>query len=271
MGTPQYRFPDVGPHVGHSLFVAILSDLDQTNLYDAVNFNKNIYTYANHTVQAHGLASLWCPSDPGVSGNAVYDKPYQDIPAGRFVIAYSSYAGCAGTWYHLTDDLNLTARLARQDNGIAYVDSAVRISDAIDGASQTLLLGERAHGRLAPDVRLIHHWWFDGYQSDTLFWTLYPINPNSALAVGDPQLSPFFAAAGSFHAGGATFAFLDGSVKFLKDSIESWPIDPTTAMPLGVAGSPSTPYTMAAGTRLGIYQSLSTSAGGEVISPYAGD
>lgn len=47
MGSPTYRFPDVGVHVGHSVFVAILGQLDQQPLFNAVNFDRNIYTFVS--------------------------------------------------------------------------------------------------------------------------------------------------------------------------------------------------------------------------------
>ena len=38
----------------------------------------------------------------------------------------------------------------------------------------------------------------------------------------------------SFHPGGANFAFCDGSVRFIKDSISSWPFNPASGYPNGV-------------------------------------
>ena len=168
MGTPLFAYPDVGIHVGHSIFVALLADLEQANLFNATNFVSNIYTYSNIAVQSAGISTLWCPSDPSVSVARVYDLTYIDIPYGKFQLRYSSYAGCAGTWYHLTNDMNLMPGLSMLDNGLMFVNSSTKISDVLDGASNTLAFGERCHGRLTPDLQLIHHWWFDGFQSDTL-------------------------------------------------------------------------------------------------------
>jgi len=266
MGTPLANYPDVGIWPGHSLFVAALPYMDQVALYDSINFNRNIYVYANQTCHATRLEFLACPSDPSVNQTRTLEKSYLDIPDGKFAVAYASYAGCSGTWYHYTSDLRALPRLSGQDNGVFFANSSIRHADIRDGSSNTLMLGERAHGRLGELDRVQSHWWFDGCYGDTVFWTLSPPNPVVRF-VGNvtSPVSPT-AAAGSFHPGGAFFAFCDGSVRFLKNSISSWAIDPRTNMPVGVAGAPDTLFQVAPETQLGVYQMLSTRSGGEVLN-----
>lgn len=80
------------------------------------------------------------------------------------------------------------------------------------------------------------------------------------------RLAPNAEAASSKHPGGANFAFADGSVKFLKEIIKTWTYDKITGIPLGLTGSPSSPYVLAPPDRFGVCQLLSTCGGGEVIS-----
>jgi prepilin-type processing-associated H-X9-DG protein len=78
----------------------------------------------------------------------------------------------------------------------------------------------------------------------------------------------FLNAATSFHPGGANFAFCDGSVRFLKDSISTWVFD-NTGTPLGAAQNPTTKvWSVTTPTQFqpGVYQALGTINGGEVVS-----
>ena len=65
--------------------------------------------------------------------------------------------------------------------------------------------------------------------------------------------------------GRRNFAFADGSVRFLKDSISTWPFNPASGYPTGVTDTNGF-LILAPGTRYGVYQMLSTRNGGEVIS-----
>ncbi len=129
-----------------------------------------------------------------------------------------------------------------------------------------MLLSERAHGLLSGDPFNYWHWWADAVAVDTRFWTMFPINPFAKMpdapesAVGGPYTS----SASSFHSGGALFAFADGSVKFIKDTIDSWKIDPGTGFPIGVSEDGNGFFTQK--SNFGVYQALSTRSGGEGIS-----
>ena len=62
-----------------------------------MNFSRSIYSGANSTVYATGLATLWCPSDGQIAGKRTSFGAYGDNP--NLTVAYTSYVGCTGTWH----------------------------------------------------------------------------------------------------------------------------------------------------------------------------
>jgi prepilin-type processing-associated H-X9-DG protein len=171
-------------------------------------------------------------------------------------------------------------------NGIVYVWSRVTLQSITDGTSNTFAFAERAQGKLPPVDVNFWHWWTSGTYGDTMLSTLFEIKPFNTppfnVNLGPQRITrsgahEFVSAPSSLHPGGANFALCDGSVKFIKDSISSWRIDPATlgssdppgCLPLGVSrGIPGDPlvYVIPRGTSIGVVQQLSNRNGGEVIS-----
>lgn len=285
-----------------SVFVRMLPYFEQAPMYNAVNFSSGTSAAPdNLTVAGVRVASLICPSDvqndtvampasrassgvsPGWSWNEVYP-----LPPGNWVQAFSSYGGNAGTFTFGYSNLMPTSVLGFFD-GTIYNDSYVKLANITDGTSNTFIFGEHSKGllyRLDPGYAVSDNCWNSGRWYDTLFATLYPMNlgMGNNLALGsDSYYYP--TDAGSFHPGGANFAFCDGSVRFIKNSVSSWTFNTGNADSYGdsmpdyttFVTVPATAPAIKSGTYLqkyngtgnailGVYQQLSTRAGGEVIS-----
>jgi prepilin-type N-terminal cleavage/methylation domain-containing protein/prepilin-type processing-associated H-X9-DG protein len=250
-----------------SIFVSMLGQLEQQPLYNAVNFSRTIYASANFTIFGTGVNVLWCPSDDSITKPEAFGA---ESPL-TFTVRYSSYAGCTGIvntepWLYQSDPLN--SERIEQSKGLFIANRSIRLVEITDGLSQTMLLSEHAHGRLRGQELLCWHWWADSTVSDTRFWTVYPMNPFDKMADVPEGLgsSPNVTAASSMHPKGAHFAFADGSVHFLKDSINSWKCDNATGWPPGMTQDGNGIFHYDKSVKPGVYQKLSTRADGEVVS-----
>ena len=259
-------------YLGINAFLVLAPQIEQAMVANAYNFNLSIFGAANVTIANVSVSSLLCPSDPAVGGPAPLDPSvYGYRPAG-IQQKFTSYAANRGTFFHGTKPYAPTScslAKARAMNGVIYDYSRVRLAEILDGTSNTLLFGEHAHAILSPTDRAYIHWWQSGWWADSFFDTNYTINAHrkyKAEIEKDGWYWVAFEAASSFHPGGANFAMVDGSVRFLKDSIASWPVDPNNAgNPVGVASGAACGEFQMGAAQPQVFQALSTRAGGEII------
>lgn len=274
-----------------SCFVRMMPYTEQSPMYNAVNFNLTSGNNENITISGVRLSMLTCPSDtrnepvqilvpakPGAPGSPGYSfNQVSPLPPGAWTQAFSSYGGNAG-FYNVGYNTTFGAAQLAQFNGVIFNDSTIRMASITDGTSNTLLFGEHSHSRLLifdPTYGVSDNSWNSGRWYDTMFGSMYPPNlkvpsPSrvaNSLVGKDNYYYP--AIATSLHPGGANFALCDGSVRFIKDSINSWALTSATGyqnsyLPAGIAYANFT-YTNN-GARAGVYQALSTPSGGEVVS-----
>jgi len=261
-----------------SNLVPLCQYTEQQQVFNAVNFDINMYNAPNTTISGIGLSFLECPSDPRSDMKYVYPAGAGALDNVQLPMHYSSYGACTGEWFQFCSNTSYIGQPGwQQMNGIIYYKSAIGMRDITDGTNNTMAFAERAHGKLPGSDVTCWNWWTSGNYGDTMYCTTYPMNPFQkipqycTITCTDGGADAYVASASSFHPGGANFAFMDGSVRFLKDSIDCWRIDTTTGIPLGVTrtGGATTrcgEFVFAPNTYVGVYQKLSTRNGGEVFS-----
>jgi len=219
---PGYVYAPGYPTGGFGWATMILPNMEQSALFNAANFSLPAWSSENSTVCVQKVATYVCPTDytnQGLMGRE------------GFNYARSSYVGSFGP-----NDMDI---VPEDRLGLFSRNSQIRFADVTDGLSQTLAGGERTNAVYLTIIGSTNHYdletvWsgaikenpVDDHAHTTLFQAAYLIN------------SPKFddRDSTSYHAGGSNYLFADGSVKFIKLSI-----DPT------------------------IYQGLGSRAGGEVI------
>jgi prepilin-type N-terminal cleavage/methylation domain-containing protein len=225
---------EIGPGWGWGAMS--LGQIEQTMIYNTINFSVPTWEFTATGIRSVRFNTMLCPSNVTVGPITINDVAGKELVAG---LAPGQYIGVAGQL--------APAAFPGQNDGIFFRNSKVGVRDIIDGTSTTLMLGERSQN-------VANATWLGmipfGMSCTNPTWPVQECESSNALILGHtgpspdapvvhPPNSPTAGVANfsSGHPGGSFFAFGDGSVRFVKDTV-----------------NPQT------------FSELATRAGGEVIS-----
>jgi prepilin-type N-terminal cleavage/methylation domain-containing protein/prepilin-type processing-associated H-X9-DG protein len=211
---------DIGP--GWAWGSTILSQMEQSPVFNAINFSLPVSDAGNQTVNLMRVGSYLCPSDSSPASVPVRDQANTSTIC---TVGTGNYIGMYG--------LGEIGADPGQGSGLFFRNSRIAFRDILDGTSQTLAVGERSHylSYVTWTARTPGGWLFKtssfqggtdqfGADTDEEAFTMVlgpvgqtdgPRTPNHPRAHVEDYWSR--------HPGGVNFLFADGSVRFLKESI----------------------------------------------------
>jgi prepilin-type N-terminal cleavage/methylation domain-containing protein/prepilin-type processing-associated H-X9-DG protein len=246
---PLGRTLQSGTYRPFSQQARILGYMEQSNIFNTLNFNLSSYAPDNATGAATSVNSFLCPSDVSAQ-----------IPSGEILPGFGwaavNYRANEGTsvamWFGTDDVNNVNNGIVAQPNGLFYSSQLIKLSSVTDGTSNTAAFSEHVIGDFSNSIATefsdtfepgthplnsddafqfclatntldlskqgysnVGAPWTYGYHSTTSYWHSAP--PNTRSCMFPP--SRISTTANSRHPGGVNLCLADGSVRFIKSTI----------------------------------------------------
>jgi prepilin-type N-terminal cleavage/methylation domain-containing protein/prepilin-type processing-associated H-X9-DG protein len=284
-GGGDQQYSPCGSRHEYSFYVPLMPFFEQAPVYNSFNLLVH-YTYShNTTVWGITFNALVCPSDATAFGGftdtngSVLCNENGGNPGAcaGVLIRHPSYKGSTGSAFYMgraveaNCNAGYSAAVGRAD-GMLQFNVIRTIGGITDGTSNTFWGGESAFGLTqkydGPNGWTDWTWLLSGNNGDTLGTALLPPNyynkVNDGAGITGANVSILYCGFMSLHPGGLNMGFVDGSVKFMKDTINVAPFNPANGLP-NVVGTDGNNIPIWNGPK-GVWQALSTVNGGEVIS-----